>query len=96
MLDKLYEAQKKMKEVKERLDKISVSGRAGNDDVVVDINGNLKVTSVKISEALVASQDKEQLEDLIAVACNRALESAQNVAQAEMAAASKGLLPGIF
>jgi|CXWJ01.1.fsa_nt_gi DNA-binding YbaB/EbfC family protein len=96
MLDKLYEAQKKMKEVKERLDKISVAGKAGNDEVVVDMNGNLRITAVKISDALMATGDKEQLEDLITVACNRAIESAQNVAQAEMAAASKGLLPGIF
>ncbi|HNR20101.1 MAG TPA: YbaB/EbfC family nucleoid-associated protein [Bacteroidia bacterium] len=96
MLNKLYEAQKKMQEVKERLDKISVTGKAGNDDVVVDMNGNLKITSVKISDELVTLNDKEQLEDLISVACNRALDAAQNVAQAEMAAASKGLLPGIF
>ncbi|MBK7855553.1 MAG: YbaB/EbfC family nucleoid-associated protein [Bacteroidetes bacterium] len=96
MLDKLYEAQKKMQEVKERLDKISVTGKAGNDDVVVDMNGNLKITSVKISDELVTLNDKEQLEDLISVACNRALDAAQNVAQVEMAEASKGLLPGIF
>lgn len=96
MLDKLYEAQKKMKEVKERLDKISVTGKAGNDEVIVDMNGNLKITAVKISDVLMATGHKEQLEDLITVACNRALDAAQNVAQAEMAAASKGLLPGIF
>lgn len=96
MLDKLYEAQKKMQEVKDRLEKISVTGSAGNKDVEVDMNGNLKVTSVRISDGLMKGGDKEQMEELTAVAINRALEMAQNVAQAEMAQVSKGLLPGIF
>ena len=96
MLDKLYEAQKRMQEAKDRLDKITVTGKAGNDDVVIDINGNLKVTNIKISDVLIASADKEQIEELVTVVLNRALDAAQNVAQAEMAAANKGLLPGIF
>ncbi|MCC6683941.1 MAG: YbaB/EbfC family nucleoid-associated protein, partial [Bacteroidia bacterium] len=38
--------------------------------------------------------DREQIEDLIVVAVNRAMEQADNVSQAEMQAIAKDMLPG--
>lgn len=40
-------------------------------------------------------RDKEQIEDLVMIALNKALEKAENVANAEMAGAAKGFLPGM-
>lgn len=93
MMGKLQEAQQKMEETKERLDTITVVGEAQGVKVVV--NGNKVVTKVDIPQMIIDDGDKEQIEDLLLLALNRGLESADKVAQAENASAMKGMLPNI-
>ncbi len=95
MLGKLNEVKKAMDDIKSRLDTISVDGEAGEGSVKVIMNGNRKVTSVKISDKLLHIDRKEELEELIELAVNRANEKAQNVSETEMKAAGKGILPDI-
>jgi DNA-binding YbaB/EbfC family protein len=93
MMGKLQAAQQKMEEVKNRLDAITVVGEAQGVKVVV--NGNKVITNIDISQMIVDDSDKEQIEELLLLAVNRGLESADNVAQAENASAMKGVLPNI-
>jgi len=93
MMGKLQEAQQKMEDVKNKLDTITVVGEAQGVKVV--INGNKVVTNVDIPQMIIDDSDKEQLEDLLLLALNRGLESADKVAQAEGASAMKGMLPNI-
>jgi DNA-binding YbaB/EbfC family protein len=95
MLDKLMEMKKRMEETKSRLDTISVIGEADNGNVKVHMSGNRKVTAVNIAPALVADGDAEQLEDLLQVAINRALEQAERVNESEMRSVAGGLIPGM-
>jgi nucleoid-associated protein EbfC len=95
MLGKLNEVKKAMEEIKSRLDTISVDGEAGEGAVKVMMNGNRKVTSVKISDKLLSPSRKDELEELLELAMNRAGEKAQNVSETEMKAAGKGILPNI-
>ncbi len=95
MLGKLNEVKKAMEEIKSRLDTISVDGDAGEGSVKVMMNGNRKLTSVKIASKLMSPDRKEELEELIELAINRASEKAQNVSETEMKAAGKGILPNI-
>ena len=44
---------------------------------------------------IIDDRDKEQIEDLLLLALNRGLESADKVAQSEGASAMKGMLPNI-
>lgn len=92
-MGKLQEAQQKMEDVKNKLDTITVVGEAQGVKVV--INGNKVVTDVDIPQMIIDDSDKEQLEDLLLLALNRGLESADKVAQAEGASAMKGMLPNI-
>ncbi len=92
-MGKLQEAQQKMEDVKNKLDTITVVGEAQGVKVV--INGNKVVTNVDIPQMIIDDSDKEQLEDLLLLALNRGLESADKVAQAEGASAMKGMLPNI-
>jgi DNA-binding YbaB/EbfC family protein len=85
MFDKLMEARQKAGEIKKRLDAISVSGSAEGGKITVTANGNKVITSVNIDEAFFKDADKEELEELLAVAINKALEQAENVSQSEMA-----------
>ena len=96
MFGKLAEAQKKMQEIKNRLETITVTGESGNGKVIVEATGNNRVKSIKINDSLFKLGDREEVEDLIAVATNRALDAAEKIMQSEMAAASKDFLPGMF
>lgn len=95
MLGKLNEVKKAMDEMKARLDTISVDGEAGEGNVKVTASGNKVIKSVTISEKLMQADRKEELEELIELAVNRALDKAQNLSETEMKAAGKGILPNI-
>jgi len=91
MMDKLKQMQQSVEESKARLSNITVKGEANG--VVVQMNGNRKMTDVQINDELMV--DKEALEDFVMLACNRALEQAEKVYEAEMASSAKGIIPGL-
>jgi len=99
MFDKLFEAQQKAGEVKQRLDGINVTGEAEGGKIIVTANGNKVLQSIAIDENFLKEADKEELEELLVLAVNKALEQAENVNQAEMAAMTKNMfgdLGGMF
>jgi nucleoid-associated protein EbfC len=93
MFGKLNEAKQKADEIKQRLETISVTGEAENGAVKVYATGNRKITDIFIDEKLMA--DREQLQDILTVAVNRALEQADKVSESEMQALTSQLLPGL-
>ncbi|HVS91966.1 MAG TPA: YbaB/EbfC family nucleoid-associated protein [Mucilaginibacter sp.] len=95
MLDKLFEAKQKAEEVKKRLDGLTVSGSAEGGKISVTANGNKVIQSISIDEEFLKSVDKEELEELLIIAANRALEQAENLHQSEMAALSRDMLGGM-
>lgn len=95
MLGKLGEVKKAMDEIKARLDTVMVNGEAGEGSIRVTMTGNRFVKSVVIADKLMAPDRKEELQELLELAINRASEKAQNVSEAEMKAAGQGLLPNI-
>ncbi len=95
MFDKIMEAQQKAGEVKKRLDGISVSGNAEGGKITVVANANKVVQSVSIDPDFFKDADKEELEELLLVAINKALEQADNVSQSEMAAMTQQMFGGL-
>jgi DNA-binding YbaB/EbfC family protein len=95
MFDKLMQAQQKAGEVKQRLDAIIVTGVAEGGKITVSANGNKVIQSVIIDDDLFKEADKEQLEELLVIAINKAMEQADNVSQTEMAAMTKEMLGGL-
>jgi DNA-binding YbaB/EbfC family protein len=93
-LGKMKELQSKMEEVKNRLESIILIGEAGNGEIKVMCNGNKKIKNVEINNTLFKTADKEQVEELVVVATNRALEQADKVNEAEMQSAAMGMLGG--
>lgn len=92
MLDKLKQLQQmkgQMDEVKSRLDNIQVRGEA--EGIVVISNGNRKIVDVVIPDSL----PKDDLEDLVLLATNRALEQAENVFETEMKSVAGGMMGGL-
>ena len=95
MFDKLFEAQQKAGEVKKRLDDITVSANAEGGKITVTANGNKVIQSIDIDEDFLKSVDREELEELLLVAVNKALVQAENVSQSEMAALTKDMFGGL-
>jgi DNA-binding YbaB/EbfC family protein len=95
MFDKLMQAQQMAGEVKKRLDGITVTGTAEGGKITVIANGNKIIQSIAIDEGFFKEADKEQLEELLVIAINKAIEQADNVSQSEMAAVTKEMLGGL-
>lgn len=94
MMQKLQEMQQKVEETKARLNTITVDGEAGAGKVKVTVTGNRQVKAVNITGEL-ANYEAEELEDLLIMAFNNALEKAEQVNESEMRAAAGGMLPGM-
>jgi DNA-binding YbaB/EbfC family protein len=84
MFDKLMDAQRKADEVKQRLETITVEGETANGLVKVTANGNRIIKDIAIADELMTPERKEELQDFILIACEKALQQADNVSQAEM------------
>ena len=92
MMAKLKEAQLKIEETKIKLNTVLIDGEAGNGAIKVTVTANRAVKSITISEDLT---DKEEIEDLLIIALNKALEKATAINEAELAAAAKDGMPNI-
>ncbi|MBI9041354.1 YbaB/EbfC family nucleoid-associated protein [Lutibacter sp.] len=92
MMAKLKEAQQKIEATKLRLNTILIDGEAGNGLVKVTVTANRAVKNISISEELT---DKEELEDFLVIALNKALEKANSISETELAAAAKDGMPNI-
>jgi DNA-binding YbaB/EbfC family protein len=95
MFDKIMEAQQKAGEVKQRLDAISVIGTAEGGKITVTANGNKVIQSINIDEVFFKDADKEEIEELLLVAINKAMQQAENVSQSEMAAMTQQMFGGL-
>lgn len=95
MFDKLMQAQQKAGEVKKRLDAITVTGTAESGKITVNANGNKIIQSIVIDEEFFKEADREQLEELLVIAVNKAVEQAENASQSEMAATAKEMFGGL-
>lgn len=93
MFGKLNEAKEKAEQIKQKLELITVEGSA--EGIKVIANGNKKVTSVSIDEALLKAENKEQVEELLVIAIERALVQAENVSAAEMRSLMGSMMPGL-
>ena len=92
MMGKLKEAQEKIEATKARLNTIFVDGEAGNGKVKVSVTANRLVKSISIAEELT---DKEEIEDYLVLALNKALDKANTISETELAAAAKDGMPNI-
>jgi DNA-binding protein YbaB len=94
MFDKLMAAQGKAEEIKKRLDNVWVFGEVEGGAIKVTATANKAITGISISDEFYEQADKEELEELLQAAVNKALAQADQVSAAEMQAATKEMLGG--
>ena len=96
MFDMNNEMFKKMQEAvelsKNKLDTLSVIGEAAGGLVRIELNGNRKLKSLEINASL-KDIEKEDLEDFISIALDRALEQANEINEKEMSNSATSFLP---
>jgi DNA-binding YbaB/EbfC family protein len=91
--------QEKFKEMQEAAAAKTVEAQSGGGMVRVTVDGAMRLRSVEIDPALLASNDKAMLEDLFVVAVNDGLRRAQELVAQEMGKLGPlgGLkIPGLF
>ncbi|SIS68785.1 YbaB/EbfC family nucleoid-associated protein [Belliella pelovolcani] len=95
IMNKVKEAQAKIKETQARLVHLTATGESGAGMVKVVVNGHRKVVSIEMDESLINPNDKEMLADLTVAAMNKAMEAIEFKIKDEMKAATDGMLPNI-
>lgn len=95
MFDKLMAAQKQAEEIKKRLDTISVFGEVEGGAIRITSTANKAITAIEIDEEFYKQADREELEELLLTAINKALTQADQVSATEMQAATKNMLGGL-
>jgi DNA-binding YbaB/EbfC family protein len=86
----------RLKQISEELKAKRAEGVAGGGMVKVEVNGVGEVLACHIDPGLVASGDRELLEDLITAAANQALAKSKQLHAEAMNSMTEGLdIPGV-
>ena len=93
MLKQVQKMQEEMQKVQSKLGDLTVIEEAGGGMIKATANGNKELVSLEIDPQVIKSDEKEILEDLVVAAVNKALQSANKLAEEEMAKVTKGMLP---
>lgn len=88
--------QRKIEKRREELKDEEFEASVGGDRVTAIANGGAEIVRIKVDPELMASEDLEMVEDLIASACNAALTKAKDSVEAELEKVTGGLkIPGL-
>ena len=104
MMKQAQNIQKKLKETQDELNKMDISGEAGNGSVKVICDGKGLFKSIKLSAeainpenpSLVSADDIEMLEDLISSAMKTATDKSKSEMESKMKSVTGGVnIPGL-
>jgi hypothetical protein len=95
MMNKVKEAQAKIKTTQQELVHLRADGEAGAGMVKVIVNGDRRVLDILIDESLITPEEREMMKDLIVAATNAALEAIDLKIKDKMKSATEGMMPNI-
>ncbi len=89
MMKQAQRMQEEMQKAQAELAEMEVTGQAGGGMVSVVMTGRHEVRRVTIDESVY--EDREMVEDLVAAACNDAVQKLEQVTQERMGSLTEGL-----
>jgi len=95
MMGKMKEVQARLKEAQDNLALLKVSGESGGGMVKATVNGKRQLIALDIDAAILKSEDKTILQDLIIAAVNKASDDAEVQAKEQLKKSTEGLIPNI-
>jgi nucleoid-associated protein EbfC len=97
LLRNLPRIQEQTVQFQQRVAALTAEGSAGGGMVTVKVNGKHEMLSCALSDELLATKDREMIEDLIRAATNQAQEKIRQLTADEVArmGADLGLPPGM-
>lgn len=90
----MLQMQQAMEESKNRLEQTIVAGESGGGLVRIELNGNRKLKSLQINTSI-KDMEKEDLEDLLTVALDRAMDEANKLNEQEVSSSARQFIPGL-
>jgi len=94
LLKQARDVQKKIEEVQNELDDLTIDGESGGGMVKVVVNGKQQLLELEIDPEAI-KEDKELLEDLIISAVNNAMTKSLEESQQRMNAVTGNMLGGM-
>lgn len=91
IMKQAQEMQSKMANIQADLAKKIIIGSAGGGMVEVTVNGQGDVLAVKIEDALISTDEKGMLQDLVAAATNDGIRKAKELNKREMSQLTGGM-----
>lgn len=94
--DLMGNMEERQKELKAKLAEITVNAEAGDGAVKVTANANREIVNISINKDALDWDDQEEVEDLVMIATNRALELAAEKEAIENQNLLKDMMPPGF
>ncbi len=95
MMGKVKEVQARLKEAQDNLVYIKATAESGGGMVRATVNGKKQVIAIDIDPAILKSEDKVLIQDLVVAAVNKASEEADILGKEELRKSTDGMLPNI-
>jgi DNA-binding YbaB/EbfC family protein len=97
LMEQAQQMQRKLKKVEEELNETIYEGVSGGSaGVMVKINGRNEVVEVNINEELLDRENREELQDMILLAVNSAVDQAKSEREEKLGAITQGVsIPGM-
>ncbi|MBR4457081.1 MAG: YbaB/EbfC family nucleoid-associated protein [Solobacterium sp.] len=97
LMEQAQQMQKKLKKIEQELDETIYEGRTGGSEgVCVKIKGNNEATEISIPEELMERENREELQDMLLIAFNSAVEQARTEREEKLGSITQGVsIPGL-
>lgn len=97
MMKQIQKMQKDMSDAQEKLEVETFEATAGGGAIKATVNGKKELVSIELKPEIVDPDDIEMLQDLILVAVNEALKTAEDTMSKTMNKYTNGMnMPGLF
>lgn len=97
LLKQAQKMQKDLAKLEDQLNETIYEESMGGGAVVVEVKGSMEVESIKVDDSLLSVDAKEDLEDMLKVALNNAMNKAKEEKEKKMNAITGGIkMPGGF